>query len=588
MKKVLQAWLSRQCRMVPGSLHGILLSGPPDEGPYDRILSWPEEGGNHAPLSQVVRAALRSRQAVIKGRSNTVSKTGEPLDALACPLFLSDRLIGVVAIEMTHRSQPMQRATVQQIQAGAKWLETMVLLNGATARDQLVNLVDLVAAGLENERFRVAATEVTNELAARFACHRVSIGFMRYHRIRVEALSHSSRIDQHSNLVRAIRDAMGESLDQAATVVYPAASDDTALVTRFHEHLGHSQQGAAICTLPLVKNGKAVGALLLERAADNPFDAETVAQCEQIGLLLGPVLENRRREERSLPARALDALQCGCARLLGPRHLALKAGFSLTAALLAWLCLASGAFRISCDSVLEAGVCRAVVAPQQGYIAQAHVRAGDRVRSGDVLATLDDQELRLEQRKWQSQRAQLIKEYRKALSGVDRAEVAILKAKRAQAEAQLSLVEQQMKRTTLTAPFSGLVVKGDLSQALGSPVTTGDVLYEVAPTDEYRVIMKIDDRDIGLIAMGQRGHLKLSGMPDQAIALTVDRLTPVAISEGGRNYFRVEAVMADHSDLMRPGMEGIARIEIGREKLFRIWTRRLVDWLRLFVWQRMP
>ena len=178
----------------------------------------------------------------------------------------------------------------------------MIHLHGSTAKEQLVNLVDLVAAGLEHEQFRVAATEVTNELAERFSCQRVSLGFLRYNRIRVEALSHSSRIDQHSNMVRAIRDAMSESLDQGATVVYPVVSDDTVLVTRFHALLAKAQQEAAICTLPLIKNGKALGALLLERDADKPFTAETVEQCEQIGLLLGPVLETRRRDERPLPS----------------------------------------------------------------------------------------------------------------------------------------------------------------------------------------------------------------------------------------------------------------------------------------------
>ena len=138
------------------------------------------------------------------------------------------------------------------------------------------------------------------------------------------------------------------------------------------------------------------------------------------------------------------------------------------------------------------------------------------------------------------------------------------------------------------APFSGRIVKGDLSQALGSPVTRGEVLYEVAPTDEYRVVLKVDDRDIGLVQTGQQGQLKLSGIPDQMIAITIDRLMPVSATEEGRNYFRVEAVMDSHSDLMRPGMEGVAKIEIGQEKLIWIWTRRLVDWLRLFVWNRLP
>ena len=180
------------------------------------------------------------------------------------------------------------------------------------------------------------------------------------------------------------------------------------------------------------------------------------------------------------------------------------------------------------------------------------------------------------------------RQYQKALAGLDRAEVAILRAKQSQAEAQLDLVEQQLARTNLVAPFSGLVIKGDLSQALGSPVGRGDVLYEVAPTGDYRVILKVDERDIGLAALGQQGELKLSGIPDLTIGIRINRLTPVSTSEEGRNYFRVEAVMEHNSDLMRPGMEGIAKVEVGQEKLLKIWTRRLVDWLRLFVWKHLP
>ena len=335
-----------------------MITGPPDEGPYDRTLHWPAERRDHAVLSRVAQAALRKQQAVIKTRNNADEKTGEPLDALACPLYLSGRLFGVVAIEMTNRSQPMQRASVQQVQTGAKWLETMFQLQGSTAKEQLVNLVDLVAAGLEHEQFRMAATKVTNELAERFFCQRVSLGFLRYNRVWVEALSHSSQIDQHSNMIRAIRDAMGESLDQATIVVYPEESDDTLLVTRFHARLANAQHGAAICTLPLIKNGKPIGALLLERDADKPFTVETKVQSEQIGLLLGLMLETRRRDERPLPSKVLESLQSWCTKLFGPRHLPLKVGAALSVVLLIWLSLATATFRISSDSVLEAEIRR--------------------------------------------------------------------------------------------------------------------------------------------------------------------------------------------------------------------------------------
>ena len=86
----------------------------------------------HSVLLRDAEAALGNKQALVITRNNKVEKTGEPLDTLTCPLLLNGRLFGAVAIEMTHRSPPMQQETVQQIQAGALWLETMIQLQDST------------------------------------------------------------------------------------------------------------------------------------------------------------------------------------------------------------------------------------------------------------------------------------------------------------------------------------------------------------------------------------------------------------------------------------------------------------------------
>jgi len=588
MRSVLQDWLDQQCRLLSGTVKAMLLAGPLDGGAYEHTLVWPEDPGDLTALEAASEAVMRSGKAVLESRSKQVGQSGEPLDVMGCPVFLAGRLHGVVAIELTHRSPPLQRGAVQQVQLGNRWLETLLQTHSKGVREQLVNLLDLVAVGLDHDNFKIAAAQVSNEIAERFSCQRVSIGFLNGAQVRVEAMSRTTRFDRNTNLVVAMQDAMGEALDQGAIVLHPPASSDTLQVTRFHARLSQLRQGGALCTIPLVNRGHPVGALLLERDIEHPFEPETLTQCEQVGHLLGPVLAGRWMEDRPLPAKLFAYARNTWCTLIGPRHLALKTSLGLIAVLLVWFSFHMSTMRISCDSTLEASIRRSIVAPQHGYIAEANVRAGDLVREGDSLAILDDDELLLEQRKWKSQRAQLLKEYRQALARLDRAEVSILKARLAQADAQLKLVEQQLARTVLTAPVSGLVVKGDLTQALGSPVAPGDVLYEVAPIDEYRVVMKVDDRDIALVECGQKGHLKLSAIPDTSILVTIDRITPVSVTEDGRNYFRVEALMANHSDLMRPGMEGITKLEIGEERLLRIWTRRLVDWLRLLAWQRMP
>ncbi|UCG98551.1 MAG: biotin/lipoyl-binding protein, partial [Burkholderiales bacterium] len=81
-------------------------------------------------------------------------------------------------------------------------------------------------------------------------------------------------------------------------------------------------------------------------------------------------------------------------------------------ALLLFLALARGDYRVTADTVLEPEVLRAAVAPFDGYILQAPVRPGDLVRKGDLLGSLDDRDLRLERIKWVSQREQLLKQHR--------------------------------------------------------------------------------------------------------------------------------------------------------------------------------
>ena len=39
------------------------------------------------------------------------------------------------------------------------------------------------------------------------------------------------------------------------------------------------------------------------------------------------------------------------------------------------------------------------------------------------------------------------------------------------------------------------------------------------------------------------------------------------------------------SEVLRPGMEGVGKIELGEARLIWIWSRDLIAWLRLQVWK---
>jgi len=586
--KLVNAWLAFQSGRLDSVTGSLSLLIAPDQKTYRQAATWPQKSQPTPSLTTAAEKVLSEKRFLMWSHHTTSDESGTPLDVLACPLSVNGHVVGAAAFEITSRSESLQREAMLQLRSGAKWFEAMNHQRLDSSKEQLINLVELVAASLEHESFKAAATDVATELAGRFTCKRVSIGFLHSNTLQVDAISHSASFDRKSNLVRAINDTMHECLDQASTIVYPVLENASRPATRAHAGLASLSGVGSLCTVPLSAKGKITGALLLERPVDRPFNVTDVEQVEQIGLLIGSVLDIRCREERPLARKAWDSIIMFLSSLVGPSHLRLKAATSLALVVFTFLALASSDFRIVSDAVLEPTVLRAIVAPQNGYIADAHVRAGDIVSSGDLLLTLDDKDLLLEQRKFHGQSEQYRKEYRSALAGYDRVQVAIIKARIQQSESQLALVNKQLVRTRLIAPIDGLVVSGDLSQSLGSPVERGKVLFEVAPLESYRAVLKSDERDIGYIKPGQQGRLTLAGMPNKPISLTVEKITPVTIAEEGRNYFRIEAVMDLQSDLLHPGMEGIAKIEVGRRKLIWIWSRRLVDWLHLWAWAKLP
>jgi multidrug resistance efflux pump len=197
---------------------------------------------------------------------------------------------------------------------------------------------------------------------------------------------------------------------------------------------------------------------------------------------------------------------------------------------------------------------------------------------------LDDRNLRLERQKWQSQRNKIEKEYQDALAKRDRTELSVLRAKIDQVDAELSLVDEKIERTRLRAPFEGIVVSGDLSQSLGAPVETGQVLFEVAPLESYRVVLEVDEHDVAGLDAGKPGHLIIAALPQTSLAISLDRVVPVAVSGEASNFFRVEASLDEPSSLLRPGMRGVAKVEMGQRNLLWIWTHAVFDRIRLWAW----
>lgn len=599
------SWLAILCSQIHRISGALLVLGPDPQGAYSAAAVWPDAARNMQYLGAAAEKALNERRGfverVFKERRQSSARVlserraivqtrvaGQPSSYVGYPIEVSGILYGAVILDIENVSEPQLQHALRQVHWGSAWLidrfRQQLLSEQGQRASRLSIANELVATALQEQRLGASALAVANELAARFECDCVGVGFKQADCCIVEAISHTATFDARSDFVRLLGEAMDEVLDLNLPIVHPALDAD-AVGGLAHAGLSAARSDACVMSVPLLDDSDMVGVLTLQRAVDKPFERTELELCKTIGLLIGPIFSLKQRDERSLLKRSSQSLRDGATALFGPRHPGLKLVALVSLLAIVLLSVVNTSYRVSAKTVIEGAVQRAVVAPFQGYVAESLVRAGDAVKQGQRLAQLDDRELKLERARWASEAEQMQRRYRQAAAGQERAAMSVAAAQQDQAQAQLALVEERLSRATLKAPFDGLVVVGDLSQLLGSPVEQGKVLFEIALLDAYRVVLNVDERDIAELGLGQHGELALAGMPYERLPFTVRQITPISTPQDGRNYFRVEAQLERVTVRLRPGMEGIGKVEVGERKLIWIWTHTLVEWLRLATWR---
>jgi len=573
----LDAWLALQAGQLPGVRHAALILGEPDTGPFEAVSQTPAGSRAGAVFYSAVDEALQGREVAVSADASGL--------VVAYPIVLGGRIHGVAAFETAMQApEPL----VQALRWGAGVLEAWLVqhqeTDSAQTVERLMVVINCVARSLKEGQFKDVALTLVTDLATRLECDRVSIGFRQDGRSKVYALSHSSRLVQNMNLVRSVAEAMDEAIDQNSTLCVPQDEGRT-IQLRAHQKLAREFGNRNVLTVPFAPDGDARGALVFERPDDLPFDKASIELCQSVVLLAGRVLYQRLQQERPFWRKGRDAVLRESGRLLGPRYIGRKLAAVAVVAMVAFAVFAHGPYRISATATVQGAVQRVLAAPFDGYISDASRRAGDAVKQGDALAALDTRETELELLRAGNLEVQYRRQAEEASARGDSAASAIAQAQARQAMAQIQFYREQIQRSTLRAPFDGIIVSGDLSQQLGEAVKRGQELFKLSPPDGYRLWLDVEDRQIDDVAVGQTGRVALAAMPDRQIPFTVTRIVPLAQVQEGKTVFRLEASLEPQAaQALRPGMEGVGRIDIDERRYVWIWTHGFFDWLRLKWW----
>jgi GAF domain-containing protein/biotin carboxyl carrier protein len=450
--------------------------------------------------------------------------------------------------------------------------------------DRLRHAMETLAVINRQNRFKGAAMALCNEVASHWQCERTSIGFLKGRYVQLKAMSHAEDFNRKMKIVQDMESVMEECLDQDVEILSPAPEGST-YISRAADEYSKRYSSLTVLSLPLRNNEGVIAVLTLERPEGMAFSTEEIETLRLTCELCTARLADLYKYAQWIGATMEIKMREFMAGFLGPKHTWIKIAVLICSAALLFLIFGKGEFRPEAPFVLEATEQQVIPAPFEGYIKNVKVEINEMVEANSsVLAELDTAELRLQLAAAKSEMVGYLKQAAAAMRDRKIAEAQIAKANADKINAQIDLLNYNVSRASLVSPINGIVVKGDLKREIGAPVKTGDVLFEVCPIESLRAELMMPEDEIYYVAVGQEGYLATASYPSQRIKFVVERINPMAEVINQRNVFRVRVRLLETHNWMRPGMEGVSRVSVGKRHYIWIWTRKIINWIRLKLW----
>jgi HlyD family secretion protein len=203
--------------------------------------------------------------------------------------------------------------------------------------------------------------------------------------------------------------------------------------------------------------------------------------------------------------------------------------------------------------------------PDVPLLKRAYERASGMAKSGVVsTSALEDAQ----------------KNYELALNkqNVAKAQVTVLRAKQAQAQAQvaqdranLKQLEEQLGYTDIVSPIDGIVLSRDveMGDAVSSILVLGSsatLVMTLGDTSEVYVKGKVDESDIGKVYLAQPARIKVESFKDKTFNGKVTKISPMGVEKDNVTTFEVRVSINNPGGELKAGMTANAEIILEEHK----------------------
>jgi len=427
-------------------------------------------------------------------------------------------------------------------------------------------------------------------------------------KFRMEAVSGVESLAVKSSFIRSIseiarqvcRNGKALLVDNPSVAMKNIAGQEDDLITAARLYMLQAES-LVMGIFPIEEDDHVVGALVVEKAAEEPIEPGQKKQIDMLLVEAASALSNCLAY-RSLPfsvlVRALGAIRDKIYRMPHLRRAAFAAFLALL--VLAPLLITRQLKVIGAAQLMPTDA-RIAYVQQDGVIEDVLVPPDRLVQKGQVLARLDQRIIESEI----DRVTNAIGETRLALLAADRDETRAkwLEWSLKSLLAELKMYELQLQQYEIIAPVSGLIITRDsqIEQMPGRPVARGEGILEIVPADSaWQLQVYVPEDQAGHLLQAYDRSIRQAQAPLQAKVILnacLQETFPARVlsvaprahvqATGDRQYRNVIEVRVQQPENLkekidpRQGLEGKVAIECGRHSLYYLLSYEFINFIRL-------
>ena len=542
------------------------------------------DSGEPLLISDAEDASLQKRNQGIE--------EGRIFSLMAAPLVAREKQVGVVevinkldgqAFDEDHlflltamcetAAGALHNASMVQAERKVEILETLV-----TVSKEITSTLNLDSV----------LQTVVNGTKAVVPYDRAAIALEQRGKLQVRAVSDVPEIRPGDVDVARLRDLL-EWAAVADDEIHVTQHDDTIDTEReetrakFAEYF-NSTGMHAFYAVPLIDDQGRVGMLSFE-SADPDFLTE--AHLEMIRILAAQVTVAVRNAELYREVPFIGVLAPILQRK--KKFLALEKRrrmmlVSVAAAVVVFFAVFPLPMRVQGDATVAPQSTALVQPDVEGVVRAVHVKEGDAVKTGTVLAELQDWDYRSALAAAEAKYGAAQAEMNRALAANDGSEAGVQRVQAEYWAAEVQRARQRLEATRLCSPINGIVATPYLETFVGRHLAKGDTLAQVIDTSAALVDVSIDQEEVLLLKVGETTSIKLDSFPTRTFKGRVAVVSPNSQPQWDSRVFFARVKVFNPQGLIRAGMQGRGKVWTGWRPAGYVLLRRPAMWIWSKLW----